>query len=237
MWFWATNKYDIHTYITYAHAHTRLSIASREQKKNRIIHLYARFEIIILFRLLAPHSIGIDVFVTWWFFITVRVLRLVLLLVAKQPMPWSYYTILSWRSSTYVIFAKVNWFSNPYYYYSRERERDGVISFVTSFTTLISTLFIRLNSLSLFQNLISSLFYLRILFVFFFAHTQKMIHTTLTIGYIDWALTHIQLADLIDAILDEMFSLVLYCHTLINPMHNKNRINRMSGFLVGSSSC
>lgn len=125
--------------------------------------------------------------------ITVRVLRLLLLLVAKQPMPRSYYTILSWRFSTYVIFAKVNWFSNPYYYYSRER-REQCRSSLLSPPLFPHSLYVRI--LALFQifckNLISSLFYLQILFVFYL-HIHKK-YTKLTIGYIDWALSHIQLA-------------------------------------------
>lgn len=62
-------------------------------RKNHNIHLYVRFETITLFRLLAPHPVGIDMFVIGFFFFIFVPVCTDWLLVAEQPMPRSNYTI------------------------------------------------------------------------------------------------------------------------------------------------
>lgn len=72
-------------------------------EKNHNIHLYARFEIITLFRLLAPHRIGIDVFVMG-FLVHTGTGWAVVSLAKTTDAPKQLYH-LSWRSCTYVIFS------------------------------------------------------------------------------------------------------------------------------------
>lgn len=162
-------------------------------------HCYAQIKVITLFRLLAPHRVGIDVFVTKGFGGT-GTATAAAACCRKQPMPRRLLYHLSWRSSTYVIFGK----SKRIF---QHRKAQRVVCFTSSpplFTLL------RLQNKILFCLFVYSFlwnfffrsfrcYYCKIEFLLIFSSFVEifflpllkfyMSHYT-NIGYIDCALSH-----------------------------------------------
>lgn len=180
-----------------------LRILIKLQWKSINNHWYARIKIITLFRLLAPHRVGIDVFVTNGFWSTGSTAAAAACC-REQPMPRRLLYHLSWRSSTYVIFAKskrifqhrtaqrvVCFTSSPPLFTLLRRQKNGIsVLFVYFFLFYYFLLSFRCYYCKIEFLLIFFVCWDFWFFILFFSLLKFCMSHYTSIGYIDWALSH-----------------------------------------------